>query len=451
MSADDEQTASPVEATVTAPSVPEAPSSQASPSVQADGPISGEPGPDPADASASKRHQPKLARPYRIYGGLIIVYGGLTFIARLVIAFFTITLFLRGRASEVVGGMSASIVILSLAAFSLSFVLSALYVILGARLLRNERRHAGTLAYTMIALTVLSLLLELMLTGVDISIFLTVLNIVVLIIISAYVDPALAQERQLQGRLRDLEYREQAEAGGRDVTGEGFITLNFFNLFWIFTITCVIGLIVEDIYHAIVFGGYEDRAGLLYGPFSPIYGLGGVLLTIALNRFYNKNPLIIFAVSAIIGGAFEYFVSWFMQMSFGITAWDYSGPWFNADGSINPVTFMNINGRTSLLFMIFWGLLGLVWIRSALPAVLRLVNLIPWNVRYAVTTVAAVLLISDGALTLISLDCWYERVAGHEPTEPIELFCAEYYDNDFMQNRFQTMTIDPSAAQQRMS
>ena len=58
----------------------------------------------------------------------------------------------------------------------------------------------------------------------------------------------------------------------------GFLRIDYFTLFWIFVAGCVFGLVVETVFHAIVYGGYESRAGLVWGPFSPIYGTGAVVL-----------------------------------------------------------------------------------------------------------------------------------------------------------------------------
>ena len=96
-------------------------------------------------------------------------------------------------------------------------------------------------------------------------------------------------------------------------------------MFWLFAIGCVFGLVIETIYHFVLFGEYQDRAGFLWGPFSPIYGFGVVIATVLLNHLWQSNWLLIFCSSAVIGGAFEYFTSWFMQAAFGIRAWDYTG------------------------------------------------------------------------------------------------------------------------------
>ena len=122
------------------------------------------------------------------------------------------------------------------------------------------------------------------------------------------------------GAASDVSKRQEDGTLGLDTTGRGYIELDFFNLFWIFVIASVAGVVIESIYHVLVvdFGHYEDRAGLLWGPFSPIYGFGAVLMTLALNRFHNAPIPVVFLVSAVIGGAFEYFVSWFMEYALSL-------------------------------------------------------------------------------------------------------------------------------------
>lgn len=309
-------------------------------------------------------------------------------------------------------------------------------VIFGINLLRNRRRNARKLSEFLIATTIISFLCEMMLNGLSFDLIYYLVQLVILIVVMVYLDPALSQERTLQRKLRNMEVRDKAESGtlGLDESGKGFIKLDFFNLFWIFVVACVIGLIIETIYHAILFGEYQDRAGMLYGPFSPIYGFGAVLMTIALNRFHNKPILLIFLVSALIGGAFEFAVSWFMQIAFGIVAWDYTG------------TFLSIDGRTNGMFMAMWGFLGCIWIKLLLPGMLKLINLIPWNWRYTLTTICAALMLVDGFFTLAALDSWYQREAGIAPGNALEEFCAKHYDNEFMKERFQSMSINPDDA-----
>lgn len=309
-------------------------------------------------------------------------------------------------------------------------------LVFGINLLRNKRRFARQVCEVLIAINVGIFLCELMLSGTDIASALGYLvRFGILIAAMVYLDPSLSEERALQRKLRDMETRERAEDGtlGLDETGKGYIQLDLFNLFWIFVVCCVLGLVIETVYHFVVVdpGHYQNRTGMLYGPFSPIYGFGAVLMTIALNRFHKAPLIVVFLVSAVIGGAFEYLVSWFLQFAFGIVAWDYTG------------TFLSIDGRTNGMFMAMWGVLGCVWVKLLLPRMLKLVNLIPWNWRYSLTTVCAVLMLVNGFMTLASLDCWYQREDGKQPQNALEQFCAEHYDNQFMQDHFQSMSINP--------
>ena len=386
------------------------------------------------ETEATETLKRKIPLLLKVFAILCIVAG----VAILpMIAFVIVVMVFAFRQGEFAGDSTASTV-LFFALLAILAVLTVTFIVFGIRLLRDKRRHAAQTAEVLTGFMVAGILCDIMLFGLDGTVIFFAAFLVFLVVLTSYLDPSLADERELQRKLRDMEVREDAEDGtlGRDETGKGYIALNFFNIFWIFVVCCVLGLIIETVYHVLVVdpGHYEDRAGMLYGPFSPIYGFGAVLLTMALNRFHDKNVILIFLVSAVIGGAFEYAVSWFMQYAFGIVAWDYTG------------TFLSIDGRTNGMFMAMWGVLGVVWIKLCLPWMLKLVNLIPWNWRYALTTVAAVLMIADGVLTLVALDCWYGREAGKAPDSAIEQFCDEHYGNDFMQERFQSMSIDPDRA-----
>ena len=368
----------------------------------------------------------RVPLPLKLFGALCVL-GGLASLGDLVPVAVSLVQGLGGA-----GYRTASVAIFA----ALMAVLAAsavLFVFLGVRLLLNRRKHAAATANTLAALTVLSIIGTLMLFGLSAHHIGYLVQLVILIAVTSYLDPSLAEERALQRKLRKMDKEQRREERRRAVEAKpkcGFITLNFFNLFWIFVVCCVLGLIIEVLFHFALYHEYQDRAGLLFGPFSPIYGFGALLMTIALNRFHGKPVWVIFLVSAVIGGAFEYFTSWIMEFAFGICAWDYSG------------TFLSIDGRTNFVFMVMWGVLGVAWIKLLLPQLLKLINLIPWNWRYGVTAACAALMLVDGVMTIQSIDCWYGRMAGKAPDTPIERFYAEHFDNDYMQNRFQTMTMN---------
>ena len=396
----------------------------------------------PASAEPSARANSKIPLLMKIYGVISLVSGATVLAGG--------ALIIWGLATGGIDAVNRSYhvtltVTLTVIQLVLVFFHSVTDVTFGISLLRDRRRHAALYAYLLVLLNIVIGLITIMLLGFKGHVADPLIRIAILLVIAATVDPSLNRERELARQRRDKELAQEAAAGtlGRAKDGRGFIELNFFNLFWVFTVCCVIGLIIETIYHMVIVdpGHYQDRAGMLFGPFSPIYGFGATLMTIALNRFYKANPLIIFLVSAVIGGAFEAATSWFMEVSFGAVAWDYSG--FTIFGLFpDPIAELT-GGRTSTLFMCMWGALGFVWIKFCLPWLLRLINRIPWQWRYTVTTVCALLMLVNGVMTLQSLECWYDRESGLQPNSPVEVFYAKHFDNAYMQHRFQSMTITP--------
>ncbi len=392
-------------------------------------------GPHLQAAVENETDQRKLPLPLRIFGMLSIITGMLVALYCGGLIALTGMSFATG---SLPGNATAATRIISGAQTVLSGLLAVAFVMFGIRLFLNKRKNAAHITEAMIVLIFAVMLCEVMLIGLNWRIIPHVAVGTLLVIMQSYLDPSLAGERQLQHKLRDMEVRTQAEEGtlGRDTTGRGYISLNFFNLFWIFTICSLLGLFVETAFHMIRIepGVYEERAGILFGPFSPIYGVGGVLLTMALNRLHKANPVLIFLLSAVIGGAFECAASLFFEMAFGIRAWNYGD------------TFLSIDGRTNGEFMFWWGCLGVFWVKVCMPVILQLVNLIPWNWRYSLTTVCATLMIIDCSMTLMALDRWYQRSTGIAADNAIAAFIDEHFDNTYMEERFESMTMNPDSA-----
>lgn len=383
----------------------------------------------------------------KVYAVLCTLSGVGTLPSVAVFMWQVITALINGNVATKLGDNTLVAVGLIVAGIMLSAASAIILIVFGLDLIKDQRRNAARLSYGLIAFTVVELLVDVMLQGIGPFLLRPAVQLVILIALSATVDPTLRQERELQRRLQEMLDRDAAAEGmlGRDETGEGYIKLNYFNLFWVFFVCSVLGLILEEVWHMVVVdpGVYQDRAGMLFGPFSPIYGFGAVLMTMALNRFYKKNPLIIFLVSALIGGAFEVFVGWFMQTSFGVVSWSYSH--IRLFGMPDPIAVLT-GGRTCTPFACMWGLGGLIWIKVLLPRLLKLINMIPWKRRYSATVILTAVMLIDGVMTLQSLDYWYQRVNGTVRNIPVAQFYDKHFDNEYMENRFQSMTMSPKDA-----
>ena len=115
--------------------------------------------------------------------------------------------------------------------------------------------------------------------------------------------------------------------------------------FLLFIFYSVLGWIMEVTCKLIQYKRFINR-GFLIGPYCPIYGCGGILITLLLNR-YISDPFVLFVMAILLCGTLEYLTSWFMEKAFKARWWDYSQRKFN------------LNGRVCLGTIIPFGILGL--------------------------------------------------------------------------------------------
>ncbi len=62
----------------------------------------------------------------------------------------------------------------------------------------------------------------------------------------------------------------------------------------------------------------------------------------------------------------------------------------------------------------------------------------------AVTCLCIVLMLANVLLTMGAFDSWYRRMDGISAPTPIQSFFATHFDDDFMEGRFQNMSLFPN-------
>ncbi|WP_313293393.1 putative ABC transporter permease [Faecalispora jeddahensis] len=203
--------------------------------------------------------------------------------------------------------------------------------------------------------------------------------------------------------------------------------LNRYKLFWIFLSGSIIGFVVETLWCYVRLGYFESRQGLLYGPFTPVYGLGAVLFTVALYRFRHRNSMIIFFSSMVLGGALEYVCSFLQEKLLGTVSWEYSN------------SALNLHGRTNLTYSVFWGVLGLIFIKHSLPSLTRWIEQIPSRIGMILTHVLLVFMAVNIALSGMAVKRQSLRQEGVPASNPVSQWLDRTYTDEYLKQVYPNM------------
>lgn len=165
---------------------------------------------------------------------------------------------------------------------------------------------------------------------------------------------------------------------------EGLIL--FEKYFLVFIIYSAAGWIVEEINCSIIEKKIVNR-GFLIGPICPIYGFGGLLITIVLTEFISR-PFVVFCMAIILSGFLEYFTSYIMEKIFNARWWDYSD------------SKLNLNGRICIGTLIPFGIFGLVVIYLFNPFIFKALNRLPETAMHIISIPTLIITVIDFIISM---------------------------------------------------
>ena len=191
-------------------------------------------------------------------------------------------------------------------------------------------------------------------------------------------------------------------------------------IFWVFMIGSFLGYIFEMIIVLFQKGHFESRQGLIYGPLTPVYGIGGVIYYLTFKIIKTRDKGKVFLISMVLGGVTEYLCSFIQEKVFGTISWDYS-EWL-----------FNINGRTTLIHCTYWGIGGILFMKYVMPLINHIDNIIKNQYFRTITALFAIFMLFNISVSSMAAIRQDERNREIAATSNIDVFFDTYYSDEVM-------------------
>lgn len=202
-----------------------------------------------------------------------------------------------------------------------------------------------------------------------------------------------------------------------------FIKYNFYTYFWAFFVGSIFGFIFETILSYFQFGHTINKQELIFGPFMPVYGIGAIIFLYISKHF--KSISMTFILTVIFGSLVEFFYSLLQENIFGTLSWDYSN------------TFLNIDGRITLIYSLGWGVLGIISCKLILPYLEKFILNYPKKPAFVTTWILIIFMIFNISISIIALYRQKQRYYGIPPQNIISKLIDKYYHDEKMNNIFE--------------
>ena len=198
-----------------------------------------------------------------------------------------------------------------------------------------------------------------------------------------------------------------------------------FKIFVIFMIGSVLGYIVEMIVGLVQNGHFVSRQGLIYGPFTPVYGIGIIVYYIFFNIVKTRDKKKVFIFSFFLGGITEYLCSYIQEKIFGTISWDYS-EWI-----------FNINGRTTIFHCTYWGIAGLLYVKYIEPIIPKIEEFIKSHRIKIMTTSVAIFMVFNITISSMAAIRQKERLDEIPANSSVDIFLDNVYPDEYMDQVFE--------------
>lgn len=205
--------------------------------------------------------------------------------------------------------------------------------------------------------------------------------------------------------------------------------LNGYKLALVVILGSFAGVVVELLWCLVTNGYLESRAGLVWGPFNLLYGVGAAALTACLYRYRNRGRWLSFLGGMIVGTVVEYGCSWLQETLFGSASWDYSHLAFN------------LNGRVSLMYSVLWGVLGVWWIKDVYPRMAKWILRIPAGAGKALTWALAIFLGVNALVSCAAVARWSSRLEGLPPRNQVEMLLDVRFPDERLERIYANMVF----------